>query len=166
MRYRSIQDTDFDPMQALDLQVQRLADPQFDALPEREKAGRLSTSLAALKFYARSEHSFLADDEGQLCGFVLAQSVWQGDKPIVLIRTVVLAPGSAPDIRHGLLHACVKSAYDCAVYELHFPLTPDLQAAAQAEEAVTIGQYAICHLGTRAVTSLGDRLPQLPPDEV
>lgn len=158
MRYRTFAEPDFEALQALDLAAQRRADPAFDTLPDREREGRLCTSLPALKFYERSEHSFAAqDDAGTLQGLILAQYVWQGDRPIVLVRTVLLAPDAPQETAAGLLHATVKSAYDSAIYEVHFPLFPGLEAAARQEEARLAGQYAVCHLGTRAGTAPGER---------
>ncbi|UBV41758.1 DUF1999 domain-containing protein [Deinococcus taeanensis] len=162
MRYRTFSEPDYPALQALDLTLQRAADPHYDALPDRERDGRLHTSLPALKFYERSEHSFVAEENGTLHGFVLAQSVWQGDRPIVLVRTLSVHPDAPADVPGALLHATVKSAYDSAVYEIHFPMTPALHAAAQAESAVLTGAYAVCHLGTRADTAPGERLP-IPP---
>ncbi|WP_034387672.1 DUF1999 domain-containing protein [Deinococcus sp. YIM 77859] len=158
MRYRTFAESDFAALQALDLAAQRHADPAFDTLPAREREGRLCTSLPALKFYARSEHSFAAqDDAGAVQGLILAQHVWQGDRPIVLVRTVLLAPDAPEGTAAGLLHATVKSAYDSAVYEVHFPLIPGLEDAARQEEARVTGSYAVCHLGTRASTAPGER---------
>jgi hypothetical protein len=159
LRYRTFTEADYAALAALDLASQRELDPSFDTLPEREREGRLGTSLPALKFYERSEHSFAAQDEvGELVGCVLAQHVWQGDRPIVLIRTVILAPGAPTGAAAGLLHAVVKSAYDTAVYEVHFPLTPALEAAAGEERAHVTGRYAVRHLGSRADTAPGERL--------
>jgi len=159
LRYRTFTEADYPALAALDLAVQRAADPGFDTRPERERDGRLSTSLPALKFYERSEHSFAAEgDSGALLGCVLAQHVWQGDRPIVLVRAALLAPEAPPEAAAGLLHAVVKSAYDSAVYEVHFPLTPALEAAAKQEAAHVTGRYAVRHLGTRVDTALGERL--------
>lgn len=158
MQYRTFSDADYAALEALDLATQRHADPNFDALPEREREGRLHTSLAALKFYERSEHSFVADDGEEIRGFLFAQSVWQGDRPIVLVRTVTVAPETSDDVVRGLLHAAVKSAYDCAVYEVHYPVSAQTQAAAEAEESHLIGQYGVVHLGTRAQTAPGQKL--------
>ncbi|GAA5512236.1 hypothetical protein Dcar01_00950 [Deinococcus carri] len=159
LRYRTFAEPDYDALQALDLAAQRQADPAFDTLPAREREGRLGTSLPALKFYERSEHSFAAQDEaGQMQGLILAQHVWQGDRPIVLVRAVILAPDAPEGTAEGLLRAAVKSAYDSAVYEVHFPLTPSLEAAARREEAHLTGGYAVCHLGTRAMSAPGERL--------
>ncbi|GGK94273.1 DUF1999 domain-containing protein [Deinococcus radiotolerans] len=162
MRYRTFTEPDYAAIQALDLAVQRAADPAFDTLPERERDGRVHSSLPALKFYERSEHSFVAELDGTLHGFVFAQSVWQGDRPIVLIRTLSLHPAAPAETAEGLLHAAVKSAYDTAVYEIHYPVTPVLRAAATAEGAVLTGAYAVTHLGTRAQTAPGERLGTLP----
>lgn len=162
LRFRTLTEHDYDALAALDLAAQRALDPAFDTLPERERESRLSTSLPALKFYERSEHSFLADDGGEVRGFIFAQSVWQGDRPLVFVRTLALAPGAVPELAEeaasGLLHAVVKSAYDTAVYEIHLPLTPELNNAARAEEARVVGQYGVVHLGTRAQTAPGERL--------
>lgn len=156
-RFRAFTESDYPALQALDLAAQRRADPGYDALPDRERESRLSTSLAALKFYGRTEHSFVAE-EGEVFGFVLAQSVWQGDRPAALIRTLTAAEGAPADTAAGLLHAVVKSAYDSAVYEVHFPAGPDLLGPAQAEEAHLLGSYAVIHLGTRAETAPGEKL--------
>lgn len=162
LRYRIFTPDDFTALQALDLALQRRADPIFDSLDEREREGRLRTSLPALKFFERSEHSFLAEEAGQVLGVVLAQAVWQGDKPVVLVVQVLLAEGAPSGAAGGLLHACVKSAYDAAVYEVHFPVTPELEGAAHSEEAHLLGRYAVSYLGSRHQTAPGERLGGVP----
>ncbi|AZI42704.1 DUF1999 domain-containing protein [Deinococcus psychrotolerans] len=162
LRYRIFTPDDFPALEALDLAVQRRADPAFDTLDEREREGRLRTSLPALKFFERSEHSFLAEEEGQLMGVLLAQAVWQGDKPVVMVVQVLLAEGAPGEAASGLLHACVKSAYDAAVYEVHFPVTPELESAAHNEEAHLLGRYAVSYLGSRHQTASGERLSKMP----
>lgn len=158
MQFRTFTEQDFKAMQTLDHDWQHQSDVQYDQLPERERESRLSTSLPALKFYERSEHSFVAENkEGHVCGFILAQSVWQGDKPIVLVRTL-LHMTQGDEVAQGLLHATVKSAYDCAVYEIHLANNAITHAAAMAEEAHMLGQYIVCHLGTRAKTAPGEKL--------
>lgn len=158
MEYRPIVEPDYPALAELDRLYQRQLDASFDTLPDREREGRLSTSHAALKFYERSEHSFVADDGTGVQGFILAQSVWQGDKPIVLVRTVVTRPGMGEQVTLGLLRATVKSAYDCAVYEVHLSASAALMKAAAQEEAHLTGQYAAIHLGTRAQTAFGEKL--------
>ncbi|WP_291426538.1 DUF1999 domain-containing protein [Deinococcus sp.] len=155
MRYRTFTDADYAALQALDRQIQLQLDPAFGALPEREQEGRLHTSLAALKFYERSEHSFVAED-GEIQGFIFAQSVWQGDRPVVLVRTLSALEGAPTEMLRGLVHAAVKSAYDCAVYEVHLNVPPALRPVAEAEEAHRLGDYAVIHLGTRASTAPGE----------
>ena len=161
MIYRPPQDADFPGMQALDLELAHLEDPKFEALSERERAGRLRSSLAALRFYARSEHSFAAvehpdHDPSTVLGFVLAQSVWMGDKPIVWVsclRVHLDAPGGT---LAGLLHAVTKSAYDGAVYELHLPATPEVLKVAEKEGYVDSGvRHLVRYLGSRARTAPG-----------
>ncbi len=171
MRYRVFTEDDFAAMSELDLSVQQ-QDPGWAGLPEREQEGRLRTSLPALRFYLRSEHSFIAEEReagnetpgGLLTGIVFAQSVWMGDKPIILVTACLVRPGpeagnaAAGDTAAGLLHAVIKSAYDAAVYEIHYPLTTQLAQAAQAEGSFVAGRYAVHHLGSRQQTAPGERL--------
>ncbi len=69
---------------------------------------------AALRFFARSGHSFVAEEDG-VRGFVLAQALWQGDRATV-IASRLLADG--PDALLALLRALEKSAYDAGAYEV------------------------------------------------
>lgn len=89
----------------------RLAAFEARWLPEG-RAGR--TGTAAIRFFARSGHSFVAEAEG-VRGFVLAQAIWQGDRATVL-ATRLLA--DAPETYRALLAALEKSAYDAAAYEV------------------------------------------------
>lgn len=159
--YRALTPEDDGALAALDLAVQRAEDPGFDALPEREREGRLSSSVAALKFYGRSGHSFAAVRTSTLLGAVLAQSVWQGDKPIVLVRTVLidpqLSPATAEDIRAGLLRALFKSAYDTAVYEVHFLTQPGASLPAELGDIRHLGRYSVRYLGSREDTAQPSR---------
>ena len=162
MRYRVFTEDDFEALAALDLRVQQALDPAYDTLPQREQEGRIRTSLGALRFYLRSEHSFLAEDDGRQLGLMLAQSVWMGDRPIILVTACLLHPAledRAADTAAGLLHAVIKSAYDAAVYEIHYAVTPQLQQAAQAEGSHLLGRYAVHHLGSRGQTAPGERFP-------
>jgi Protein of unknown function (DUF1999) len=174
MRYREFMEDDYQALMALDQMQQTRLDPAFAGLPEREQTGRLRTSLAALRFYQRSEHSFVAvqqrpgqDDpapgdpaqEGQLMGAMLAQSVWMGDKPIILVTATLLHDQAPADTASGLLHAVVKSAYDAAVYEVHFEVTPLLESALHDEGAHLGGRWAVRHLGSRNATAPGEVVP-------
>jgi hypothetical protein len=138
MIYRAPTEADFAGMQALDLELARLAQPDFDSLPEKERLAGLRSSLAALRFYARSEHSFVAIETGgeepsTVYGFVLAQSIWMGDKASVWVSSLRVHPDAPPGCLPGLLHCVTKSAYDGAVYELFLTADPHLEAIAQRE---------------------------------
>jgi len=105
-----------------------LADFEARRLPEG-RTGR--TGPAALGFFARSGHSFVAEEDG-LRGFVLAQPLWQGDRATVL-ATRLLADG--PETARALLAALTKSAHDAAAYEVALLADPEspLAEAARAQ---------------------------------
>jgi hypothetical protein len=158
MIYRPPQDADYPGMQALDLELCLTEDSGFAALPERERAGRLRTSLPALRFYSRSEHSFVSttalyadpDVPTTVYGFVLAQSVWMGDKPILWISSVRVHPDAPAGCLAGLLHAVTKSAMDSAVYEVHLAADAALEAVAHREGYRDAGhKHLVRHLGSR-----------------
>jgi hypothetical protein len=145
-------------MQALDLELNLTEDPSFLTLSDRERAGRLRTSLAALRFYSRSEHSFVAttdlytdpEQPTLVYGFVLAQSVWMGDKPIVWVSSLRVHPDAPSGCLAGLLHAVTKSAYDSAVYEVHLAADPTLEPFAHREGYKDAGlKHLVRLLGTR-----------------
>ncbi|GGJ41272.1 DUF1999 domain-containing protein [Deinococcus roseus] len=156
MRYRAFTDADHDLIVALERTVLLQEDPNFDALPDREKEGRIRTSVASLRFFERTEHSFVAEAEDVLYGAVFAQSVWHGDKPTVWISRILLHPAAPSDTLAGLLKACSKSAYDTAIYEVHTCLTPEQAAAAEGFRSQ--GIYAVRHLGSRSETAQGEKL--------
>ncbi len=76
------------------------------------------TGAAALRFFARSGHSFVAEEGGRVRGFVLAQPVWQGDRATVLVTRLVAVD---EEVHEALLTALLKSAYDAAAYEVAYP---------------------------------------------
>jgi hypothetical protein len=135
MIYRAPQEPDFMAMNALDLALLLAEDPAFAEQTERERQRRVRTSLPALRFLARTEHSFMAIDSqsGVVHGFILAQSIWSGDKAIVWVVCLRVAPTAPAECLPGLLHACVKSAYDSAVYEVHLAAPPALWPYAERE---------------------------------
>lgn len=141
MIYRSPSETDYPGMQALDLELARLENSTFDSLNSKDRAAALRSSLPALLFYARSEHSFVAVDASSLTdeqpstvyGFVLAQSVWMGDKAIVWVSSLKVHPDAPPGCLPGLLHCVTKSAFDGAVYELHLIADTHLEVIATRE---------------------------------
>lgn len=99
-----------------------LEEPDFTALQKLERGlfpGRPDSfyraNPTALRYYARSGHSFVAVEEEGHRGFVLAQAVWQGDRATVLATRIAAADAAAYS---GLLRALLKSAYDANAYEV------------------------------------------------
>jgi hypothetical protein len=138
MIYRAPTEADFAGMQALDLELARLSYPSFDSLPEKDQLALQRTSLAALRFYARSEHSFVAieangEEPSTVYGFILAQSIWMGDKALVWVSSLRVHPDAPPGCQPGLLHCVTKSAFDGAVYELALAADAHLEAIAIRE---------------------------------
>ena len=74
----------------------------------------------ALRFFGRTEHSFVAevlgDESAGPVGFVMAQAVWSGERPQVLVARI--ATDGSSTAAAPLVKALVKSAYDSGVYDL------------------------------------------------
>jgi hypothetical protein len=114
-------------------------------------AGNRPLSLGAVRHFARTGHSFLAEEDEPM-GFALAQAVWQGEAATVLITRI---EGKTPEALRGLLRAVVKSAHDAGVYEVALHLDPgrkDLELALK-EEGFAVGPLvlAVRALGSRGV---------------
>lgn len=161
MIYRPPQDADFPGIQALDLELLHSEHAKFTALSEKERAALIRSSLPSLRFYARSEHSFACIESVHadpleptgVYGFVLAQSVWMGDKAMVWISCLRIHHDAPAAVLPGLLHAVTKSAYDGAVYEIHLMADKQLMPFADREGYVEAGKHLIRLLGSRS--SLG-----------
>ncbi|WP_243028168.1 DUF1999 family protein [Thermus albus] len=95
-------------------------------------AGNRPLSRGAVRFFARTGHSFLAEEGEEPKGFALAQAVWQGEATTVLVNRV---EGQDQATLEGLLAAVVKSAYDAGVYEVALHLDPSREALKRALEA-------------------------------
>jgi Protein of unknown function (DUF1999) len=155
--YRIPQEADFPAMQALDLELLLFEQPKFLELEAKDREAQLRTSLPSLKFYARSEHSFAAIDDPNLeptlvLGFILAQSVWMGDKAIVYISSIKVHHDAPAGTLAGLLHAVTKSAYDSAVYEIHLESDKHLEPVAKREGYLDTGLKRMVRiLGSRSV---------------
>jgi hypothetical protein len=157
MIYRPPQEADFPGMQALDLELLHTEFPKFNALSEKERAALIRSSLPSLRFYARSEHSFACVDSvhadplepTSVYGFVLAQSVWMGDKAMVWISSLRVHHDAPAAVLPGLLHAVTKSAYDGAVYEIHLMADKHLMPFADREGYVESGKHLLRLLGSR-----------------
>jgi hypothetical protein len=116
-------------------------------------AGERPLSLGALRFFARTGHSFLAEEGERPLGFALAQAVWQGEATTVLITRI---EGEGEEVLQGLLRAVVKSAYDAGVYEVALHLDPSRKALERAllEEGFAVGPLVLC---VRVLGSRGAR---------
>lgn len=112
------------PVEA-DLAALTLIDAQY-----ADRHGLEPTLTAgALRFFGRTEHSFVAEDVAagseEPLGFVMAQAVWSGERPQVLVARLATAYPAAAE---ALVKALVKSAYDSGVYDL-LTRTPRSDAA-------------------------------------
>lgn len=112
-------------------------------------AGERPLSLAQVRFFARTHHSFLAEGEAPL-GFALAQALWQGEQATVLINRI---EGKSQEVLAGLIRAVTKSAYDAGVYEVALHVDPgrELLKEALLKEGFQVGPLvlAVRVLGTR-----------------
>ena len=113
-------------------------------------AGKRPVSLGALRFFARTGHSFLAEEGEEPMGFALAQAVWQGEATTVLVTRI---EGRSVEALRGLLRAVVKIAYDAGVYEVALHLDPERK---ELEEALKAEGFALGPL-VLAVRVLGSR---------
>jgi len=124
----------------------RLAELEAAALKPHQ---RERTNRAALVFFSRTGHSFVAEEEGRPLGFVLAQPLWQGDRATVLATRLV---AKSPEVEEALLAALTKSAYDAAAYEVAV-VGDDLEA----DTLTSLGFVAGPRLFVRALGSRGAR---------
>lgn len=150
MTYRDFEEFDFPALEQLEKKL--LGDPPTDQ-QRAEGTYRYRTTPAALRFFSRSGHSFLAHFAGEVHGFVLAQAVWQGDRVTVLITRLL---ADSTDAYRGLLAAVVKSAYDAGVYEvaLHVDAGNAPVIRALSEAGFTVGPLL---LAVRVLGSRGQR---------
>ena len=72
----------------------------------------------SLSFYVRTGHAFVAVRKSEMVGFVLAQAVWNGTRPTLLVDYMPVAKMQDLVARLAMLEAVTKSAYDAAVYDI------------------------------------------------
>ncbi|AEB11802.1 Protein of unknown function DUF1999 [Marinithermus hydrothermalis DSM 14884] len=142
MEYRPFDEQDFPAMEAFERAL-------LEGAPEHAYRAH----PAALRFFMRTGHSFVASTRDAVHGFALAQAVWQGDRPTVFVTRILAADGAAYE---GLLRAVVKSAYDAGVYEVAMHIDPEHEALVAAAQAAgfTLGPLV---LATRVLGSRGVR---------
>ncbi len=104
------------------------------------------TGAAALRFFSRTGHSFVAEEGGRARGFVLAQALWQGDRATVLVTRLL---ADDPEVRRALLLALVKSAYDAAAYEVACPAEDEDEALFAELDFVPGPRLFVRALGSR-----------------
>lgn len=119
-------------------------------------------NAAALRFFERSGHSFVAElvDSGgapRAVGFLLAQAVWSGNRPVVHLMRVAAEMQAGAEVAGALVRALVKSAYDAGVYDLLARVPggdADLERQLQAEEFQPDTQRSFVRvLGSRGVAA-------------
>lgn len=110
-------------------------------------------SEASLRFFARTGHAFVAEGNGRVLGFVLAQPLFDGERAAVFAsRLATPPPGDGAALR-ALLRALTKSAYDAGIYDILVELPGgDAAAEALADEAYARVPAALFarYLGSRA----------------
>ncbi len=88
-------------------------------------------TTASLRFFARTGHSFVAVDGGEVRGFVLAQPLFDGERPTVVSARLASTPPGDETALLALIRALTKSAYDAGVYDLQVVVpSGDLAGAA------------------------------------
>ena len=109
---------------------------------------------ASLRFFARTGHAFVAEGEGGVLGFALAQAVFDGERPTLFVSRLASPPPGDDDTVRALLRAVTKSAYDAGVYDVQVDLPAEDVVAAAALAAQDYRPAArsvfMRHLGSRA----------------
>lgn len=92
-------------------------------------------TLGSLNFYARTGHGFASLQTGKMTGFVLAQSVWNGFRPVLQMNRLAVLNANDKASRSALFDALTKSAYDAAVYDIQLLMPKhDTDALSLAQE--------------------------------
>lgn len=89
----------------------------------------------SVSFYVRTGHAFVAQRASQVTGFVLAQAVWNGQRPVVQVNRLAVTHEADEASRLALLEAVTKSGYDAAVYDIQVQLVAQDIAGRRALEA-------------------------------
>jgi len=93
------------------------------------------TGEASLRFFARTGHAFVAVGKGGVRGYVLAQAVFDGERPTLFASRLASPPPGDPEALRALLRALTKSAYDAGVYDVRVELPAEDAAGAGALDA-------------------------------
>ena len=113
------------PLQADDSEPLKLIDETYTKFFSLES----KLTKGSLNFYIRTGHAFTAVRKSEIVGFILAQAVWNGNRPIVFINHMAVADIKDLAARLAMLEAVTKSAYDAAVYDIQVQIpTKDIVA--------------------------------------
>ncbi|HKI58586.1 MAG TPA: DUF1999 family protein [Trueperaceae bacterium] len=96
-------------------------------------------SAASLRFFARSGHAFVAEADAGVLGFVLAQPLFDGERPTLFASRLASPPPGDEDALRALLKALTKSAYDAGIYDIRVELPEGDAAGAAALAAEDYG---------------------------
>ena len=100
-------------------------------------------TLGSLNFYARSGHGFASLIETEITGFVLAQSVWNGFRPVLQLNRLAVKEKDDLLSRNALFDALTKSSYDAAVYDIQLLLPDEDKAVLQIAKEKQYVEVAI-----------------------
>jgi hypothetical protein len=124
-------DTHARPLEADDLPAVRAIDGAY----ARAYGLEPRATEASLRFFARTGHAFVAVGEGGVRGYVLAQAVFDGERPTLFAGRFASPPPGDADALRALLRSLTKSAYDAGVYDLHVEIPAGDVAGQQALRA-------------------------------
>lgn len=109
--------------------------------------------VGSASYHARTGHSFVAEDDGEAQGFVLASAIWTGGRPTLRMERLA---GSDPGVLKALVDALVKSAYDAGVYDLLAEIPEEDAAGREALEG-TMFRRAPAAMYVRTLGSRGQQ---------
>jgi len=120
-------DTHARPLESDDLPAVRTIDGAY----ARAYGLEPRATEASLRFFARTGHAFVAVGDGGVRGYVLAQAVFDGERPTLFTSRFASPPPGDGDALQALLRSLTKSAYDAGVYDLRVEI-PAADAAGRA----------------------------------
>lgn len=146
-------------MQVFDFVEQCCIVLEYDVLFECEQEVCLSSSFVVLCYYECSGYFFVVEGQDDyVCGYVLVQSVWQGDCFVVFVWVLVFDDVQDEDMCWGLLCVVVKSVYDVVVYEVYLLVMFEFYVVVWVEEVYFIGQYVVIYFGICVESVFGKKL--------
>jgi len=139
---RAVTQDDFEDLKAID-----------EAYAEQYHIEPMLT-LGSLNFYARTGHSFASLEQTTMTGFIFAQSVWNGFRPVLQLNRLAVRDNKDQASREALFDALTKSAYDAAVYDIQLLLPSQDQKTLEVAKRKDYAQVDISVL-SRTLGSRG-----------